>query len=518
MNDLPEPPTKKLKKTPEVSLNDLPVLPFEKILSYLSLEDLIRSRVVSRWWCKQTNGFRVKTLCLSSLPSGSIKGKARLMSGVFAQNFIQCSMLKPFSTFTTTILANLNHLRLCDLNLNSNYDRKLEAKFLETMNSFVNSFGQLTRLDLIWINESFSWGNLDLNLPMLSVLNLEGYCGIKKLTLDAPRLQQAKISYLLGLNIIHSESVERLAFWSIREFELKKLKNLKQLYIGDRNEFDLTFLDSLKQLNEIHLFNRKHVPRVFERKQQYDRSKLKVYLLGLLLNGPDDPAIETVSAKRGSYLSEEAFACLAQNTSRLADEVPFGDRIPYAVEGVVPELAIDVANRFTNLEKMIVSEPVEDIDRFLDFLKNINVAEVWFNCEQPQELFDRLPEYPALQKLIIHNRDLDIDFLFQLENLISIDLNSSISFRLIRDFFEELEFLSRLFFFYNKRGVSIVTFMDKHCKKYEVSLISRKGRPEEEILDDLGQAIWFVKDSLMPSRYSEDSGDSHYIVNIKSML
>ena len=55
MADQPEPAFKKLNQEPEeyeVQLNDLPVLVFEKILSYLNLEDLIRSTAVSRRWCK----------------------------------------------------------------------------------------------------------------------------------------------------------------------------------------------------------------------------------------------------------------------------------------------------------------------------------------------------------------------------------------------------------------------------------------------------------------------------------
>ena len=52
ITDLSEPPLKKLKQEPEeksqANLNDLPVLPFEKILGYLCLEDRIRCRAVSR--------------------------------------------------------------------------------------------------------------------------------------------------------------------------------------------------------------------------------------------------------------------------------------------------------------------------------------------------------------------------------------------------------------------------------------------------------------------------------------
>ena len=68
----------------EVTMNDLPVLPFEKILSYLSLKDLIKSRAVSRRWYRMINSFRVKRICISESPIGFIFEKNRLVSNAFA--------------------------------------------------------------------------------------------------------------------------------------------------------------------------------------------------------------------------------------------------------------------------------------------------------------------------------------------------------------------------------------------------------------------------------------------------
>ena len=116
MADQPEPPFKELKQ--EVNLNDLPVLPFEKILSHLSLEDRIKSRAVSRRWCQTVDSFRVKTLCRSNDPVGFIWEKSLLVSGRFAQNFISSSRFDPFfKTFGQTIVSNLKHLCLSDLYL-----------------------------------------------------------------------------------------------------------------------------------------------------------------------------------------------------------------------------------------------------------------------------------------------------------------------------------------------------------------------------------------------------------------
>ena len=65
MTDQREPPPIKMKQEPEefrVNLNDLAVQPFEKILSYLSLEDRIKAKAVSRKWYQKIDSFRVKSL------------------------------------------------------------------------------------------------------------------------------------------------------------------------------------------------------------------------------------------------------------------------------------------------------------------------------------------------------------------------------------------------------------------------------------------------------------------------
>ena len=68
---------------------DLPVVPFEKLLSYLNLEDVLKSRAVCRSWCQMIDNYKVKTLCYSKSLSGFIYGKDRLVSD--AQNVVVCT-------------------------------------------------------------------------------------------------------------------------------------------------------------------------------------------------------------------------------------------------------------------------------------------------------------------------------------------------------------------------------------------------------------------------------------------
>ena len=50
-------------------MDDLPELPFEQVLGYLILEDLLKTRAVSRRWYQKINSFRVKSLCYSKCSS-----------------------------------------------------------------------------------------------------------------------------------------------------------------------------------------------------------------------------------------------------------------------------------------------------------------------------------------------------------------------------------------------------------------------------------------------------------------
>ena len=424
-------------------MDDLPELPFEKVLSYLSLKDRLKARAVSRRWYRKINSFRVKSFCFSERPSDFILEKGRWVSGAFAKNFISSTRFTSFfDTFGQTILSSLKHLRLCDVDL-SKENPTAVARIL-------NSFSQLEELDIIRV-ELNKPDVLNLNLPILTNLNLEHVEGIEKLTLEAPRLREVKILdyYLtdLRLEIVHGESVERLLIDSLRYAEVKNLKNLKALYIGDDDETDIDspFLSGLQQLKEIHLFMwnmRPVISELFEQKQRLGRSDLKIYFCGLLLNGPDDPAINVLDDHFD--VAPEWLVCLAENRSRLADQIPLQSYIYYSgIEGVAPGLEVDLLKRFTDFNKITVDRPVEDIERFLNLLKNCsNIALLWFKCDQPQELFDRLPEHCAVQSLSIDRPPSDLTFLFRLKHLIELHLGWSIDRETVRQLQLELASLN----------------------------------------------------------------------------
>ena len=464
-------------------MDDLPELPFEKVLSYLSLKDRLKSRAVSRRWYHKIDSLRVKTLCYSKRPSEFIFQKSRLISGAFAQNFISSIRFECFfGTFGQSILSNLKHLRLCSL--------LLKEQNRTALTEALQSFAQLEELDLIHFGFPVSLRGpgreFELTLPMLTSIHIGSFSGVGRLTLDAPGLQKVRHGDCLRLDLVHVQSVERVTIDKFLQMTVKDLKNLKYLYVNYLG-IDPTLLSGLEQLREIHLNHRDNVTEIFEQKRRYGRSDLKVYLYGLLLNGSDDPQ---TNARFSNY--REMFVHWAENTSRLADEIPFYRILHYsAIERVAPELAINLVNRFTDLDEIIVDRPVQDVERFLAFLKNFsNISELRFYGDQPQDLFDRLPEHCTVQKLVIHRLPPNLEFLIRLKHLIKLDLSCAADVELIRRIFEELEFVTSCVFFCVNNSVKIETDLLKKQRGFRVwvnSLIS--------YLPDLDTLVRFIIES-----------------------
>ena len=414
------------------AMDELPELPFEQVLSYLNLKDRLKARTVSRAWRNTFDRYPVNTLCYSNRPIDRILGKRRWVSGAFAKNFINSNRFASFfDTFGQTILSNLKRLRLCDLDLTEE-DRK-------TLVHTVNSLGQLEQLDIIRAGLK-QRDVLNLNLPMLTNLQLEDVKGIHNLTLEAPRLRDIKIldCSALKVEIVHEESVERLLVDWLEYTDVENLRNLQYLCVNYLPDIDSTFWSSLQKLKEIHTNDPDDdVSELFEQKQRSGSADLKIYLGGLLLNGPDDPARNAFRGSSSGYLKGEWLVCLAENPSRLADQIPFYRALRYSeIEGVTPDLEVNLLKRFTNLKEVEVNCSVRDIERFLNFLKNFEkIVEVKFDWWHYQ--FGRLPEYCAVQKLTLYSSPSHLDFL-RLKHLIYLNVYCSIDSETVRRAFEEL--------------------------------------------------------------------------------
>ena len=471
-------------------MDELPELPFEQVLCYLSLEELIKARAVSRRWYHRINSFPVKTLCYSGYPIGCIGENNRWVSGVFGQNFISSTRFATFfDTFGQTILSSLKHLRLCGLCLREG-DHAVHAVFP----CILNSFSQLEQLDIFSVEFNNHYV-LSLNLPMLTILELRETRGMKKLTLDARRLREVKLlggyRTKLRVEIVHGESVERLLTDRLESINVKNLKNLQYLCadylstIDYGSSVDRTLVSSLQKLKEIHLQSKWNASNLFGQKQRSGRANLKIYLRGLLLNGPDDLATNALEISC-EFLQRKSLACLAENRSRLADQIPFYRSLHYsAIEGVASGLEVDIVKRCNELSEVTVDSPVHDTQRFFGLLMNCkNIVELDIRGDQPQDLFDRLPEYCAVQSLILRGSPSDLAFLFRLKHLILLNIYFSIDSETVRRAFEKLPLLSYFLFRYDHKKASIRI---GQSKQFHVS-----GRKENTTVSDLNAAIEFL--------------------------
>lgn len=417
----------------------------EKIFSYLSLKDLFRLRSVSRSWRKSVDSFKVKSLFYSERRSECIVGRSRLVSGAFAQNFISSSRFEPFfAVFGQSIFSKLKRLRLCEINLNL-VNRSVFAQLL-------GSFGQLEELGFFATCNLA--GELKLNLPSLKRIQIDAVA-FMKLTLDAPKLRTIQFlscDIYQRLIIVYPESVERLIVTGINQIA-KKLTNLKYLYTNDRLRIDSTFLSDLEQLKEIHLEHRQIVMQLFEQKQLYGRTELKIYYCGCLLNSAQDPTIHSLS----DYFDEVTLDYLAKNPYRLADEIPLREWFSCStIERSTLASDRNLLKRFTGWKGIRVDRPILDIQCFLELLKNCDhIAELSFYGEHSQYLFDRLPEFCAVQKLTIFDAPADLDFLCELKHLVELTVSSPANVEYIRKLLEQLPFLLSLQLYYPGKAFEI---------------------------------------------------------------
>ena len=316
-------------------------------------------------------------------------------------------------------------------------------------------------------------------MTAVQAIHLQKLDSINSLTLNAPRLQKVKIvNCSLQLDFVHPESVESIAIDQTVFFKVENLKNLKYLYCKSSSRIN-SKLTSLKNLKEVHLNSAANVSRLLQRRD------LKIFYFGCLLNGPDDPAIASVSNS-----NEKTIVYLSEN-ARLSDEIPLFDRPAYrAIEAVAPELTAQVLNRFTDLKAIQVDQSVQDTERFLNLLKNFKIVELNFFGGQSQDLFNRLPDH--VQSLTISRATPDLAFLFELKRLMQLSLDRSISAEFIKKIFEELPFLSRFVFIYQSQNATIQV---DYRKRFLFSILKNSKWPERQFAN-LKAMIKFIKERI----------------------
>ena len=110
---------------------------------------------------------------------------------------------------------------------------------------------------------------------------------------------------------------------------------------------------------------------------------------------------------------------------------------------------MNVISKFVDLDRITVDVTVQDVEHFLAVLQKTNVTELTFLCDQPQDLFNRLPEFCSIQELEIGagcTRISDYRFLGRLKHLTSLEINCLIDERAVNKICKKLPLLSHQVF------------------------------------------------------------------------
>lgn len=296
-------------------------------------------------------------------------------------------------------------------------------------------------------------GSFRLALPKLTRIRFQKSHNDGVITLDAPRLCEIEISdCYTRLDILRAESVEAVSILDNRSLDLgspEKLadfKSLKSLYCANFYQLSDSLLSYLNQLKEIHLNDRDAFERFHDQKRRYGRAELKIYLYGLCLaDSSDYPDFLHLNLS-----SNEALSFMVANYSRIADRMPHcKDTIVYSKIETVP-IPTDFWGRLNNLQYVQISKRIENVTKFLDFLKNCSrVRNLLFqHADQPANLFDQLPACCSPQMLILRNEsDQDLSFLLGFKDLMVIRLEHA-SLKLIQDVLKEMKFITCFTFQY----------------------------------------------------------------------
>ena len=480
-------------------MEELPQLPFDLILSYLSFVQLVKSRAVSRRWYNHINNFKVKTLLLFDR-SGWLPYRKNILRNATQSYAISAQLEMFFTTFGPTILSNLRQLRLF-----------YPGPSRMSLPVLIQSLQMLDKLEELAITgysvrnlisepdkqqKAFMYDRLELILPMLKRIRLESLVEIEKLNLVAPKLRNIELfDCFLKLNFVHRESIEKLLICHLECVimkQLKRMKQLKYLHIGRKMGGSIDpFLSCLEQLREIHLFHipydqqRSTILQLFDQKQRYGCVDLKIYLRGLLLNGPDDPAVGDDHTR----FNERNLEYMVENHWRMANQMPFYKELDYVkVKHIAPELAIELSKRLTALEEIEVTRSVR-VQSFLYFLgyfeKNGELPFLSFYRKQRQELFNRLPEQCVVWRLKIRKAPSDaLLSLKVLKNLAFLHVNCPIELQTVQKVLEELPFLFQFKF---KMGEKWIRIVMEPPDKFQVWI--NKARADDPNLTDMIRSI-----------------------------
>lgn len=447
---------------------DLPVeIYYEIFRKYLPIQELFNCRSVCKRWMAIIDLIKLKSLVIAEDEYKFTLNRTWFGSdeGIDTLHTILCPNLSRSIQIESQLRRSL-FSSVRQLYIHSNY---LSFKSSDLGNC-LNHFKRLERLEILNLEIQ---SESRLVLPLLKVLNISVRGDL--CILDTPCLEKLKIQFLNTIDnvkLVYPKRIRVAEFQENRKL-LNKFTEIEHLFCKRFESIDDDFLAHHPKLKQIHFDGNDQVfAQLKNQKERLHRRELKIYFIGIHF----DHLPQYSSAFNHSDLYEKNVKLLAENypKNRVANVLPFVDQINYnSVEENFKQLPKDLVRRFVNLEQVRVTNKVNDQQKFTSFLtacSNFSYLKL-INSELDAYFYSSLlPECcPSLTGLTIkdkHVDELDFEFLFRLDYLITLITNKQLSIEFVADLFSKLKHFEQIWFNHLEDKVRIVTQEDRSLRLY----------------------------------------------------
>lgn len=477
-------------------LEDLAPITILDILEMLSLRDIISLKQT----CKQ----------LASI----INRHPRLKCLVVARSEgSQPSYRKWFCTYepvSCRVLLTAPNSRLLDSNrILFAAIKRLFIFEHEISISQLNSFKELSWLEFEEANLIADQAVLD--LPCLLHLKLCYYNAFDGVTLKTPNLRKLCTSSF-NFRLLYPQSI---AACQIKFYDpiVKSMTNLTHLYCDRIRGVCSDLITTLPELQELHIVDDAfELGNLIEQMRRAERTTPQVFYNGAQVNNlltlrvaPASTLAKDVTKMLEKFQSDVLFKYIHPEGAQLAEVMHFIHAIRYCDLEEAFNLRIndELTKRFANLENLIISDKVQDIQQLNQFLADCslrtNLRAIFFDqAALDQSFFHALPELlPALSKLTIVKMRHVLNFYFLLRfahNLHALTVDQELPPGLIVELMKKNKDLSKVEFKYKRKSAKVFKWrFDEFYLQLEAAWYLTN------CLDDLGVCLESMKGTLQPA-------------------
>ena len=295
-----------------------------------------------------------------------------------------------------------------------------------------------------------------LSLPHLKRLTTEKMFGWRfKLYLDTPRMEWLQV---FSNKRIRFESTNLRHMKAFHFYPSSAITDsLRYLFCYYLHELTDDFL-ATHQLEELHLYAESATfASLKNQKLELIRKDVRIFFKGLQIDGLHDKMEDLLFRE---LLNDKFLNYYLRNYDKLATQLPYLYIVNYDPFDQL-QVPLDFLGRFVELEKVVLSKKLANEKPFIEFLKCIRVESLKVSeAALTQEFYSvKLPAIcPNLQSLKIVDPlidQLNLDFIFQLQNLFDFCTNKTLEIEFVRRAFEELIYFRYVSFNYQGEKMTI---------------------------------------------------------------